>query len=1073
MLRHKEPIVIKPKGLSDARDGTNAFPGAMTLLQNLVTAYHTDGVFVPRPAAVPAIDFTNFFSGAGAPLSAGSIVLGSNTISSTLLDLNFSAGTYFSGGANYALTALPGYTYSRTGAVSYYNGSNLTNTIDNFAAGAAPVVSHGVGYEDYGALTNLQTYSQQPASWLVAYATNVANGVAVAPDGTTTAGSIIETTANTIHIATSNVLNIAGYLPYTSSVYAKLASGTRYVQLALASDMSVTFNLSTGTIAGSSSGSGNVTGYIINCGNGWYRLVVTYLARPFVNACTIVLSNGVTTTFPSYAGDGTSGIYVWQAQTLLGSFTDGGPIIATTTTTGNIGVPVMSMTCPNGVFTATYTFDDNSTQTIQTSITANVFTMPTVGTLRRPIVKHVVLAADFSRASVGFVVSGIGIPSGTTMTAVSSTSITMSANATLTNGVVLSFGSVGNPNGVISEMLVVGSRVYGMVSSAQIPGYDEPFCYDFTANSFITIVGVNSSLLPLSQNSTGDWVPPVMRAITNSYILATHPGFPGGGPPGIFFGWIDTSSYSQSVIGQATNGSNVITSLYTTVGNSAPILQGVQPGQLINNANFPVGTYVISCINGTFSLNTTGNTNGSTSLTSLASTTGVLPGMTVSGPGIPPGTYVTAVSGATVTMSQAAIATSTGVAINFAGGGSITVSANATATATNTTVNITGGTPLSPRWGAGNFNSNPISTIPKAIYGFNSRTYMGSGPFLVFSDPLMPLQVSAGSQALLVGDGTDITALSGVPLSSQYTGGVQQSMTVFKGAGTLYQVTGDAAAGNFSVNGASYNITGGTATDGGLTINAVAGSVGTLSPRSIVGTPNGTMFLAVDGLRLLSLVGSLSEPLNTYGRGVATPFLNALYQSRVVAAYAENIYRVTTQDASQQGNPLSEYWFDINEQVWTGPHTIPNRAAQPYSSGASFLIAPFNVNGQIWRSDAIPNFNSSYVENGSQIQCQYRTVLLPDNQQSRWNKAIQGTLTMSLNVADSVSVEVDDDRGNILGTCSFNGVGGSSFFREYFLPFPNPLVFRQAKVSAVFQAAAGQAIGNLYVPVQPVNMNDV
>lgn len=629
-----------------------------------------------------------------------------------------------------------------------------------------------------------------------------------------------------------------------------------------------------------------------------------------------------------------------------------------------------------------------------------------------------------------------------------------------------------NPNGVISEMVVIGSRAYGMVSSAQFAGKDEPFCYDLGSNSFIAISGVTSALLPASPNATGDWVPPVMRAITNTYIVCTHSGFPGGASPSPYFGWIDTSSYAQNVIGNVTSGSKIISSLYTTVGNSAPILQGVQPGQLITGAGIPAGAYVVSCANGTFSLNTTGNTHGTTTLDGLASVAGVAPGMTVSGAQFAPGTYVASISGTTVMLSQAAIGTATATPVNFAGGGSITMSVNATASANVETIAISGGTPSAPRWGAGNFNTNPLTVVPTCCYGFNSRNYVGAGPYLVFSDPIMPLQVSAATQAVLVGDNTDITALAGVPLTSQLTGGIQQSMTVFKGAGTLWQVTGDAASSSFG-------------------LNAVAGSVGTLAPRSIVGTPNGTTFLAVDGLRVLTLAGTLSEPLNVDGQGVAIPFLNALYPSRIVAAYAENIYRATVQDASQAGNPSSEYWFDINMRVWTGPHTITARAIQPYISGASFLLAPVGVNGQIWRSDAIPNYNSSYVENGSRLQCQYRTVLLPDNQAERWNKVMQGTLVMALGNADFVNVEADDDRGTTLGACTFNGQAAAatlwgasqwgsgtwgaalSLLREYFLKFPNPLVFRQARVSASFQAGAGQAIGNLYFSVQPVNMNDV
>ena len=164
-----------------------------------------------------------------------------------------------------------------------------------------------------------------------------------------------------------------------------------------------------------------------------------------------------------------------------------------------------------------------------------------------------------------------------------------------------------------------------------------------------------------------------------------------------------------------------------------------------------------------------------------------------------------------------------------------------------TSINITGGTAVKPRWGAGNTNTNPLSTVPSCVHGFNGRAYYGVSSYLVYSDPTTPMQVSLASQAVQIGDTTSITALAGLPLSSQL-GGIQQSMTVFKGAGTLYQITGDAAA------------------SGGLSVNAIAGSVGTLAPKSIAGTPGGLLFMAVDGLRLLGLQGTLSPPMGTEDR---------------------------------------------------------------------------------------------------------------------------------------------------------------------------------------------------------------
>jgi len=65
-------------------------------------------------------------------------------------------------------------------------------------------------------------------------------------------------------------------------------------------------------------------------------------------------------------------------------------------------------------------------------------------------------------------------------------------------------------------------------------------------------------------------------------------------------------------------------------------------------------------------LATTGNiSNNSYSLTSLASTTGLKVGMAISGTGIPAGTYIEAISGSTVTMTQKATASTTGLNVTF------------------------------------------------------------------------------------------------------------------------------------------------------------------------------------------------------------------------------------------------------------------------------------------------------------------------------------------------------------------------------------------------------------------------
>jgi hypothetical protein len=63
-------------------------------------------------------------------------------------------------------------------------------------------------------------------------------------------------------------------------------------------------------------------------------------------------------------------------------------------------------------------------------------------------------------------------------------------------------------------------------------------------------------------------------------------------------------------------------------------------------------------------LTTTANTNSSTSLTSVASTTGLVVGMDITGAGIPANTTISAISGNTITMSAAAT-TASGVSVKF------------------------------------------------------------------------------------------------------------------------------------------------------------------------------------------------------------------------------------------------------------------------------------------------------------------------------------------------------------------------------------------------------------------------
>ena len=191
----------------------------------------------------------------------------------------------------------------------------------------------------------LQTQQFDNAAWAKSAATATAN-TTVAPDGTSTADTLLDTAATSSHYTyqTPSTLPVAGNT-VTISAYAK-ASTLTYVTVGITDISSGSlyavgvFNLSNGTVATSgAAGTGySVTSTSITAvGDGWYRCSVTCVvgtSASFIRATVGTNKTGVITAgsggFESYLGNGSS-IYVWGAQAELGS-------TATTYTRNNGGV---------------------------------------------------------------------------------------------------------------------------------------------------------------------------------------------------------------------------------------------------------------------------------------------------------------------------------------------------------------------------------------------------------------------------------------------------------------------------------------------------------------------------------------------------------------------------------------------------------------------------------------------------------------------------------------------------------------------------------------------------------------
>ena len=146
-----------------------------------------------------------------------------------------------------------------------------------------------------------------------------------------------------------------------------------------------------------------------------------------------------------------------------------------------------------------------------------------------------------------------------------------------------------SPTGVTCR-LVVGTYLYGMVSTGRFANHDEPFAYDLVANLFITITGVTAGNTPSTPSTTGAWQPPHMELIA-SKVICTHPGFPGGAQA---FGVLDVSNPAAPVWTATNTTTNILPSVPVWVANfngRAYYLvnpAGQQPAAYISNINDPI-----------------------------------------------------------------------------------------------------------------------------------------------------------------------------------------------------------------------------------------------------------------------------------------------------------------------------------------------------------------------------------------------------------------------------------------------------------------------------------------------------
>jgi len=167
-----------------------------------------------------------------------------------------------------------------------------------------------------------QSETFENAVWTKSATTLTAN-TTVAPNGTTTADTLIENTANSTHQIFQSITNVNGATPYTVMIYVK-QNASRNVAIRIQDgaftygQVIVTYNLNTGAlISQNATGNGVVVSTSATLTNGYYLIAVSFS----INLSTsfrydVLMVNG---TSNSYTGDGTSSIVIWGAQLVEGT----------------------------------------------------------------------------------------------------------------------------------------------------------------------------------------------------------------------------------------------------------------------------------------------------------------------------------------------------------------------------------------------------------------------------------------------------------------------------------------------------------------------------------------------------------------------------------------------------------------------------------------------------------------------------------------------------------------------------------------------------------------------------------
>ena len=210
-------------------------------------------------------------------------------------------------------------TFTRASTATYVGRDGLIKTagVNEPRFDHDPATGESLGLLIEESRTNLFTYSEAfNTDWDNIRSSDSGTTATADPEGNTTGAAykLVANTDNNTHRLDKRNLSMSTSTEYTLSVWAKAAEYTG-VSLTIADSSNlfhgIYFDLSNGTFT---NGGNAHSGSMIKYPNGWYRCIATYTTPASIGfqQCLIgVLEDGTT---KSYAGNNSSGIYIWGAQ---------------------------------------------------------------------------------------------------------------------------------------------------------------------------------------------------------------------------------------------------------------------------------------------------------------------------------------------------------------------------------------------------------------------------------------------------------------------------------------------------------------------------------------------------------------------------------------------------------------------------------------------------------------------------------------------------------------------------------------------------------------------------------------